>query len=196
MSSTPRNNPARDAGRGALFLQITASFFRIGLFTFGGGASVIPILKDEVVTRHAWFDEEEFLDIYTLGSTLPGPIGSNLAGYIGFRLAGTAGAVFAITASVLPTAAAMIFLAALYSVYRDNAMVAGFLEGVRPVVIALLALVAVSFIGPSVGRPRDGWQFSAKLALAALMFALTLLTDLNAAVLIGIGGAIGLLVFR
>ncbi len=176
--------------------QLTASFFRIGLFAFGGGASVIPVLRDEVVTRHAWFDEEEFLDIYTLGSTLPGPIGSNLAGYIGFRLAGAAGAIIALAASVLPTAAAMIFLAALYSAYRDNVLVAGFLEGVRPVVIALLALVAVSFIRPSLGTRKDGWHFGVKLALVAVMFCLTMFSGLNAAVLIGISGAFGLAVLR
>ncbi len=185
--------PPRETG---LIGSLAVSFLRVGLFAFGGGASVIPVLRAELVDRRSWFTAEEFLDIYTLGSTLPGPVGSNLAAYVGWRLAGWPGALVAFGSSVLPVAAAMILLATLYATYRDNPLVEGFLTGVRPVVVAMLAAVVWEFLKPALGRVGDGWRFVAKAILIAVMVALGLWLGVGAAWLIVIGGVTGLVLFR
>ncbi len=185
--------PLRGSG---LIGPLAVSFLRVGLFAFGGGASVIPVLRAELVDRRSWLNAEEFLDVYTLGSTLPGPVGSNLAAYVGWRLAGWPGALVAFGSSVLPVAAAMILLATLYATYRENPLVEGFLTGVRPVVVAMLAAVVWEFMKPALGRVSDGWRFAAKAILIVVMVTLGLSLGVGAAWLIIIGGAAGLVLFR
>lgn len=181
--------PARLAG-------LASSFLRVGLFAFGGGASVVPVLREEVVRRYGWFSDEEFMDIYVVGSTIPGPIGTNLAVYIGGRVAGWPGALVAIVASTAPTAIAVIVFAALYAAWRDHPLVAGFMSGVRPVVIALLAYVVWTFLGPALGNPARRRQYVTKAVLAAACFLVAVLFSANAAILVVLGGLAGLALLR
>ncbi len=169
------------------------AFLRVGLSAFGGGASVVPVLRHEVVDRYRWLTAEEFLDAYMLGATMPGPIGSNLAGYLGHRIGGVRGAVIATVTSSLPVALAMILLASLYATFRDHQIVQGLMLGIRPVVLALLLVVVWDFIPPAVG-PRDTWSRRPRVwLLVAAVFLLAVSFQLNAAVLIGVAGVVGLL---
>src|SRR5690625_440946 len=172
------------------------AFLKAGAVSFGGGASIIPILRHEIVTRSGWMSQDDFLDAYMLGSTMPGPIGTNLAAYFGHRIAGWPGAIVSVAATVLPTALAMIGLATLYFAHRDNPVVSGMLQGIRPVVIALLAVVVWDFLPAAIG-PRGTWhRFPLRWLLVALIFFLAVRFHVNAAVLIVIGGAVGLLFLR
>lgn len=177
-------------------VKLTLTFFRAGVMTFGGGASVIPILRHEIVTRHGWMDQDEFLDAYMLGSTMPGPIGTNLAAYFGHRVAGWPGALVSLIATIVPTALAMIFLLTLYQTWRDHPAVEGLLMGIRPVVLALLAVVVWDFLPSALGA-RTGWhRRPLRWLLIITVFALAVVFNVNAAVLIIIGGIAGLLVLR
>lgn len=180
----------------ALYGQLFVSFLKVGVFAFGGGASVIPILHQEVVKERGWLDEAEFLDAYTLGSSMPGPVGSNLAGYVGFHVAGWPGALVSLAASTLLGVAAMIALAALYLEHRSNPVVQGFLLGVRPVVIALLAAVVWEFIPAALGRPREWRRHRGLWLLALLASVLAIGFDAHPALLISLGGLTGLLLLR
>lgn len=185
-----------EAGTGLRLLQLTWTFTKVGLFAFGGGASVIPILRHEIVSRNNWMTQDEFLDAYLLGSTMPGPIGTNLAAYFGHKVAGWTGALVSIVASVLPTALAMIFLASLYLTYRENPLVEGIVTGIRPVVVALLALVVWDFLPVAVG-PRNHWgRYPLRWVLILAIFILAILFNPNVALLILIGGLVGLFVLR
>ncbi len=177
-------------------LKLTLTFTKVGLFAFGGGASVIPILRHEIVTRHSWMSQDDFLDAYMLGSTMPGPIGTNLAAYFGYKVAGWLGALLSIAASVLPTALAMIFLATLYLTYRDNRLVDGLLTGIRPVVVALLAVVVWDFLPAAVGPRRHWGRYPLRWVLIVAIFLLAVVFNPNVALLIVLGGVVGLLVFR
>jgi len=177
-------------------LKLTFTFFRAGVMTFGGGASVIPILRHEIVTRNGWMSQDECLDAYTLGSAMPGPIGTNLAAYFGRKVAGWPGAAVSLISTVVPTALAMILLASLYEIYRDHPLVAGALQGIRPVVLALLAVVVWDFLPAALG-PRKEWGKHPRRWLLILgIFALAVVFNLNAAVLIVIGGLAGLFILR
>ena len=177
-------------------LKLALSFFRAGVLTFGGGASVIPILRHEIVTRQGWMPQDEVLDAYILGSTMPGPIGTNLAAYFGHRVAGWPGARVSLIATTLPTALAMMFLVTLYLTWRDHPAVEGLLSGIRPVVLALLAVVAWDFLPAALGT-RSGWhRRPLRVLLILVIFVLAVFLELNAAVLIVIGGLVGLFVLR
>ena len=176
--------------------KLTFTFFRAGVMTFGGGASVIPILRHEIVTRHGWMSQDEFLDAYTLGSAMPGPIGTNLAAYFGRKVAGWPGALVSLISTVVPTALAMIFLASLYEIYRDHPLVDGALRGIRPVVLALLAVVVWDFLPAALG-PREQWlKHPRRWLLILAIFALAVVFNINAAILIVIGGLVGLFFLR
>ena len=86
-----------------IYLQLFATFFVIGLFTFGGGAAMLSLIQTQVVTKFAWLTEGQFTDIVAISQCTPGPIGVNCATYTGYEVAGIAGSAVATFALVLPS---------------------------------------------------------------------------------------------
>jgi chromate transporter len=174
--------------------ELFLSFARAGLFGFGGGPAMIPLIQVEVVDLRGWLSPEEFLDAFAFGNALPGPIATKLAGYVGYQIAGWPGALAALAGTTLPTIAMMIALAKVYQRNRNHPAVQRFLWGVRPVVVALLALVVWQFWNPAMAPaapPRFG--FAPLYALLAVSLWLSLRSNLHpawlilAAALIGVG---------
>lgn len=174
--------------------ELFVSFARAGLFGFGGGPSMIPLIQVEVVELRGWLSPEAFLDLFAIGNALPGPIATKLAGYVGFHVAGTLGALVALLAITAPTIAAMLVLAGLYSRYRDTPGVQRFLAGVRPVVVALLALVVWDFLPPALLVAEELWHNLPLLGITLGSLYLALRRDPHPALLIVVGGVLGLLV--
>ena len=164
----------------------------MGLFGFGGGPSMIPLVQSEVVTTRRWMDDEQFMDAFAFANALPGPITTKMGGYVGYRVAGWPGALSALLGLTVPTIFAMVVIAALYLEHRDNPLVAGFMNGVRPVVIGLLVLVVWEFAPKAfVGkRTLPLWL----LALGA--FAASVWLGVHPAVLIVAGGVAGFFIGR
>nr|WP_163500955.1 chromate transporter [Halomonas socia] len=156
LSTTQR----RDANQRDLFW----AFLRIGLLGFGGGPSMIPLVQQEVVKRHAWLSDEEFADILAIANTLPGPIATKMPGYIGYRVGGVTGCINAVLAVILPTIIAMIALLGVFSRYRDVAWIQGMGQGVVPVVMVMMGQLAWDFLNKS--QLVLGWLVS--LAMAAV----------------------------
>jgi len=123
------------------------AFLRIGMFAYGGGPSMIPLIEREVVRTYGWFSPEEFIDALAMANTLPGPIATKMAICVGLQVGGPWGAFWALFAMLLPSSVFIIVLTTLYYRYRDLAVVQGIIRGVRPVVISLL-LVTVAQLGP------------------------------------------------
>ena len=98
--------------------QLFWAFFRVGIFGFGGGPAMIPLVRAEVVTRHHWLTDEEFADVLAIGNTLPGPIATKMPGYIGYRVGGVSGCIAAVIAIILPMIVAMIVMLGIFSRYR------------------------------------------------------------------------------
>ncbi|MBD3894607.1 chromate transporter [Halomonas sp. ML-15] len=158
--STP---PSRDASQRDLFM----AFLRIGLLGFGGGPSMIPLVQQEVVKRHAWLSDEEFADILAIANTLPGPIATKMPGYIGYRVGGVTGCINAVLAVILPTIVAMIALLGVFSRYRDVAWIQGMGQGVVPVVMVMMGQLAWDFLNKS--QLVLGWLVSLAMAAVAGM---------------------------
>ena len=172
-------------------VHLFVSFARVGLFGFGGGPSMIPLIQEEVVSVRKWLTHEAFLDAFALGNTLPGPIATKMSAYVGYKVIGWPGAVAALIGIALPTALLMIALLGLYLRFRSHPSVDGFLGGVRPVVVALLLLVAYEFAPRALGSPGDIQSMWPYWLIAVAAFWLSVRYGVHPAVLIVVGGVLG-----
>ena len=120
-------------------IDLLMLFFKIGLFTFGGGYAMLPLLRDEVVIRRRFLSEEELLDLYSIGQCTPGIIAVNVATFIGYRQKGVWGAVFATLGMILPSLIIICLIAAVLSRFMHNRYVAYAFAGIRICVVALIA---------------------------------------------------------
>lgn len=145
--------------------ELFLAFFRIGIFGFGGGPSMIPLVHQEVVKRHAWMDDEAFTDVLAIGNTLPGPIATKMAGYIGYRVGGVVGSINAVLAVIVPLIMVMIALLGLYLRYGDQRWVQGMGQGVIPVVMVMMVQLTLDFFKKS--RAGLGWIITLVIAVIA-----------------------------
>lgn len=125
-----------------LLRELFGTFFRIGLFTFGGGFAMIPLIEREVVDRKKWLDEEEIIDLIAAAQSLPGPVAVNSATFIGSKLAGRLGAVIAMFGCTLPSVLVILAVAAGLANFQDNLILSNVFRGVRAAVTALILLAA------------------------------------------------------
>lgn len=126
-----------------MLAELFFCFLQIGLFSIGGGYVAIPLIQQQVVTRHGWLSMSIFNDLVTIAEMTPGPIGINAATFVGVRVAGLPGAVAASLGFVLPSMVIVSLLGWLYYRYRKVQMMQSILGGLRPVVVALIASAAV-----------------------------------------------------
>ena len=120
-------------------LQLFWSFFKIGTFTLGGGYAMIPLMEKELVDRHHWLTNEEFMDIIALSQTMPGVFAANMAVHVGWRLRGVPGAIFSLVGNILVPILIILALAMGLHYLQGNTVVEAVFKGVRPVVVALIA---------------------------------------------------------
>ncbi|WP_373825645.1 chromate transporter, partial [Bacteroides heparinolyticus] len=102
-----------------IFLQLFYTFFKIGLFGFGGGYAMLSMIQAEVVTRYGWLSPQEFTDIVAISQMTPGPIGINSATYVGFTATGSVwGAIVATFAVTLPSFILMLTISRFFLKYQ------------------------------------------------------------------------------
>lgn len=125
--------------------NLFVAFARANLLGYGGGPSVIPLMKAEVVDTFGWVTNDEFASALAVGNSLPGPIAPKMSAYIGYKVSGGMGALVSVIGTVLPTALLMIALAALLMRYQNHPVVAGMIKAVKAVVFALFVQLAFDF---------------------------------------------------
>lgn len=125
-----------------IYLWLFLEFFKIGLFTFGGGYAMIPLVK-ETVLSHGWMDEAQFLDMIGLSEVTPGPIAINMATFVGSMQGGFLGSLLATLGVVLPSFIIMLLIAMLLKKFMKNRFVQSSLNGVKWVAIALICSSAI-----------------------------------------------------
>ncbi len=121
-----------------LLLDLFCAFFRIGLFTFGGGYAMLPLLQREVVEKKHWATEEELLDYFAVGQCTPGIIAVNTATFVGFKEKKLSGAIFATLGIVSPSLVIITVIAALLSNFAHIAAVQNAFAGIRVAVCVLI----------------------------------------------------------
>ena len=126
-----------------IYLTLFLEFLKIGLFTFGGGYAMIPLVK-EVVLTHGWMDEATFLNMIGVSEVTPGPIAINMATYVGSTQGGFLGALLATIGVVLPAFIIMLLISILLKKFMKNKYVQSALGGIKFVAIALIAASALT----------------------------------------------------
>lgn len=114
-------------------------FFKIGLFTIGGGYAMVPIIENEVVDKRGWIAKEDFLDLLALAQTIPGVFAVNMSIFIGYKLRKFKGAVCMALGTILPSFLIILAIALFFHQFQDNEVVARIFKGIRPAVVALIA---------------------------------------------------------
>ena len=123
-----------------MYHSLFKTFFRIGLFTLGGGYAMIPIIESEVVDKHHWIEKKDFFDIVAISQSCPGALAINMSAYIGYKLKKVPGAVVTSFATALPSFLVILLIAMFFHQFKDNAFVAAIFRGIRPAVVALIAV--------------------------------------------------------
>ena len=124
-------------------LEIFGIFFKIGLFTIGGGYAMLPIIQKEVVESKGWMTDEEFLDAISLTNSLPGPLATISAIFVGYRVARVPGAVVAVLGAATPSVIIILLIAMVFTNIIDYPVVQNAFNGVRPAVVALILYAVV-----------------------------------------------------
>lgn len=127
-----------------IYFELFYVFFLIGLFTFGGGYAMIPMIQSEVTGR-GWLDSAVLTDFIAISEATPGPFAINIATFVGAQTGGIFGSVCATIGVVLPSFIIILIVAVIMDKFLKNRFVKGALDGVKPVVVGLIASTAILF---------------------------------------------------
>ena len=167
-----------------LYLKLFWTFFKIGLFGFGGGYGMLSLIQNEVVENHEWISNAEFTDIVAVSQMTPGPIGINSATYVGFKAIENAGmtrtqavwgSLLASFSVMLPSFILMLLISAFFMHYKDHKSVQTVLKWLRPVVVGMLAAAVLLLLNEeNLGEFNTcNLQLYVSIGLFALAFAAT-----------------------
>lgn len=187
-----------------IFLKLFWTFFKIGLFGFGGGYGMLSLIQMETVHNHHWLTSAEFTNIVAISQMTPGPIGINSATYCGFtaihntgmgNALSVLGSLVATFSLVLPSFVLMILISKMFMRYMKSRVVQSVFDGLRPTVVGLLAAATIMLLNKeNFGSPVDTtWQFIISVLLFAATFYGTLFVNINPIKMIGYAAIAGLL---
>ncbi len=133
-----------------IYFELFFTFFKIGLFTFGGGASMIPIIQQEVVSN-GWLTEEQLLQYIAISESTPGPIAINMATFIGSTQGGIWGSLLATLGVVLPSFIIILLIAAVFTKFAQYAGVKTVLKTIRPIVVGMIIAAGAYLVVTAIG---------------------------------------------
>ena len=147
-------------------------FFRIGLFSFGGGYAMFTMIEREVVEKHKYLTHDELMDVFAIAESTPGAVAVNTATFVGTKTAGIFGGLLATFGLMLPSLVIIMALSYAIGAVRDNKWVTYLFQGIRAGVLVLIAKAVISFIR----NMRKSW-FDFVLLVAA--FTIAFLTEVS-----------------
>ena len=165
-----------------IYLTLFLEFFKVGLFCFGGAFGMIPLIE-ETVMHYGWLSESEFFDLIGVCESTPGPIAVNMATYIGSVQGGIFGSIAATLGVVMPSFLMILLVASVMKNLTENRVFRGFMQGVKPVIVALILSTGVILLVKAVG--------AADLAVSSQDIVPMLIFALLAAVYFGYGRITG-----
>ena len=181
-----------------IYLHLFYTFFKIGLFGFGGGYAMLSMIQGDVVTRYNWVSSQEFTDIVAISQMTPGPIGINAATYVGFTSTGSIwGSVIATFAVVLPSFILMLTISKFFLKYQKHPAVESVFSGLRPAVVGLLASAALVLMNTeNFGSPtKDTYTFVISVIIFLVAFIGTKKYKANPILMIIACGIAGLILY-
>lgn len=168
-----------------LLLQLYAAFLRIGGLTFGGGLTMLPMLKYELVEKKKWLKEDELLDCYAIGQCTPGIIAVNTATFVGYKKAGIAGGIFATLGMITPSLVIITVIAACLQNFMDNVWLSHALMGVRGIVCALMMNTVLNLA-------RKSLINKISVVICAVVFLAALLTNIPTILIVFLAAIVGI----
>ena len=189
-----------------IYFQLFYTFFLIGLFTFGGGYAMIPMIEDQIVGK-GWMTDAQLSDFIAISESTPGPFAINISTFVGSQTAGIFGAVCSTIGVVLPSLIIIVLVAIILSKFLKNRFVQGALNGVKPVIIGLIAATAIIFfvkMALFAGNPifsqtvvfnRAGLALLIVLASFAFIYKIGQKKSLNPILLLLLSAVLGIVLF-
>ena len=189
-----------------IYFQLFYTFFLIGLFTFGGGYAMIPMIEDQIVGK-GWMTDAQLSDFIAISESTPGPFAINISIFVGSQTAGILGAVCSTIGVVLPSLIIIILVAIILSKFLKNRFVQGALNGVKPVIIGLITATAIIFfvkMALFAGNPifsqtvvfnRAGVALLIVLASFAFIYKIGQKKSLNPILLLLLSAVLGIVLF-
>lgn len=166
-------------------LEIFLTFFKIGLFTFGGGYAMIPLIQKEMVENHKWITDEEILEMVAISESTPGPIAINIATFVGYRICGTLGSFCATIGVVIPSFLVIVIISFVIKEFQHLKAVRYAFMGIRA---GVLALIAKAMINMYKQCPKSGISYF----IMFLAFVAVAVFDINVLFVIVACAIIGL----
>ena len=199
-------NHRNDMSGVVLFLLLFYTFFKIGLFGFGGGYAMLSMIQGEVVTKYQWLTTSQFTDIVAISQMTPGPIGINSATYVGYSAVvnagyspamGVLGSAIATFAVVLPSFILMFTITKILIKYRETDLVDTMFSLLRPTVVGLIAAAALILMTPeNFSTPSiNPWQFYISIFLFVAAFVGTQFFKINPIKMIVVCATAGFILF-
>lgn len=185
-----------------LFVELFYTFFKIGLFSFGGGYGMLSVIQGEVVTRHCWLSSSEFTDIVAVSQMTPGPIGINSATYVGYTAVLNSGApewlavigsVVTSFAVMLPSIVLMLLVSRFFMKYSKHSSVEDIFKALRPAVVGLIASAALLLMTKeNFGSPSETpLQFVVSVVLFVTAFVAMKFFKVSPILILILAGAFG-----
>ena len=188
-----------------IFFELFYTFFLIGLFTFGGGYAMIPMIQEQVVSK-GWITESSLTDFIAVSEATPGPFAINISTFVGNSVGGVFGAICSTIGVILPSIIIILIIAMIMKKFMKNKYVQGALSGVRPVVLALILSTALVlfikvlfFRGTSLKGEFefDIRSFTLLVILSSMLFIYKKVKkkNLGAIKLLGLSALLGIIIF-
>ena len=129
-----------------IYFDLFLTFLKIGLFTFGGGYAMLPMIQEEVAA-HGWLNQSELINFIAVSESTPGPFAVNIATFVGTRTGGIFGGLCATLGVILPSFVIILIVARCYQQFKSNKLVVGAMNGLKPAVVGLIAAALLSLSG-------------------------------------------------
>ena len=172
-----------------ILIQLFLIFTQIGLFAFGGGYAILPLIEKEIVNNFHWLTYKEFLEVVTISQLTPGPISVNAATFVGYKIGGILGSIVATVSVCLPSVIIMLMVVRFLKKFETNIWVTNILKGLRPAVVALIASAAYSIV-------KSGGISDLKgIIIGVVSFFLLRSKKLNPILILILAGIVGVLVY-
>ena len=171
-----------------IYLELIWAFFQVGLVSFGGGYAAMSPIYNQVVTKYEWITPTQFTDLITISQMTPGPISLNSATFVGLQIAGIPGAIAATIGNIIPSFIIVITLAYVYYRFSTIKIMQEVLRALRPAVVALIMIAAISLIDNALLTPSFNYY---NLALFVLVLVVLNKTKLDPTVIMLVTGVIG-----
>lgn len=126
-----------------IYFELFITFFKIGLFTFGGGYAMLPLIQEEVAS-HGWIAAEDLINFVAISESTPGPFAINIATYVGTQMGGLFGGICSTLGVVLPSFIIILIVARLFDQFKKNKYIKGCMSGLKPAAVGLIASAVVS----------------------------------------------------